>query len=44
MPPQNAPYMYAAYVAAAVLYGGYALSIWWRARRLANRARGPSGP
>ena len=39
MPPQNAGYMYAAYVAAGLIYGGYALSIWWRARSTARRRR-----
>jgi hypothetical protein len=39
MPPQNAGYMYTAYAAAAVIYGGYALSIWLRARGLARRVR-----
>lgn len=37
MPPDNAGYMYAAYVAAGVIYVGYALSLWWRARNLAAR-------
>jgi hypothetical protein len=37
MPPDNAGYMYAAYAAAGVIYGAYALSIWWRARRIARR-------
>jgi hypothetical protein len=39
MPPQNAGYMYAAYAAATAVYAGYAVSIWIRARRLADRAR-----
>jgi len=37
MPPQNAGYMYAAYAAAGIIYAAYALSIWWRARRIARR-------
>jgi len=37
--PQNAGYMYAAYAAAGIIYGGYALSIWWRARRITRRDR-----
>jgi hypothetical protein len=36
--PDNAIYYHAAYVAAAVIFGGYAVSIWWRGRRV--RARG----
>lgn len=32
MPPDNTPYLYAGYLAAAVIYGAYALSLWWRAR------------
>jgi hypothetical protein len=39
MPPQNAAYMYAAYAAAGIIYAGYALSIWWRARNVARRQR-----
>jgi len=38
MPPENAGYMHAAYAAAMVIYAGYAVSIWWRARAL--KARG----
>lgn len=37
MPPENAGYMYAAYVAAGVIYAAYALSIWWRARTITRR-------
>lgn len=33
MTPDTASYYYAAYIGAAVLYGGYVLSLWWRARR-----------
>jgi hypothetical protein len=32
--PDNAGYYYAAYAAAAVIYGLYAISIWWRGRRV----------
>lgn len=32
--PDNAFYYYAAYVAAAILYGGYVASLWWRARKV----------
>lgn len=32
--PDTAAYYYAAYVVLAVLYAGYALSLWWRARRV----------
>jgi len=39
MPPENSGYMYAAYVAAGVIYAGYTLSIWWRARVLMRRSR-----
>lgn len=35
--PDNAGYYHAAYVAAAVIYGGYALSLWWRTRALGAR-------
>ena len=31
--PDTAAYYRAAYVVAALLYGGYVLSLWWRARR-----------
>lgn len=37
--PDNAAYYHAAYVAAAALYGGYALTLWWRAKRIRERAR-----
>lgn len=33
MIPDNAIYFEVAYVAAAVIYGAYAVSIWWRGRR-----------
>ncbi len=42
MPPDNTPYLYAGYVAAAVIYGGYALSLWLRARSLGERTTRPS--
>lgn len=32
--PDTATYYRAAYAVAALLYGGYVLSLWWRARRL----------
>lgn len=32
--PDTAFYYYAAYVAAGALYVAYAVSLWWRARRL----------
>lgn len=31
--PDTAAYYYAAYAAAAALYAGYIVSLWWRARR-----------
>lgn len=34
MMPDTASYYHAAYIAAGVLYVGYVLSLWWRARRL----------
>ncbi len=39
MPPQNGGYMVAAYIAAGVIYAGYAVSIWWRARSVTRRQR-----
>jgi hypothetical protein len=33
MIPDNAIYFEAAYVAAAIIYGAYAVTIWWRGRR-----------
>ena len=36
--PDNAGYFQAAYVVAAVLYGGYVLSLALRARRLSRQA------
>jgi hypothetical protein len=32
--PDTAVYYYVAYIAAAVLYGGYVASLVWRSRRL----------
>lgn len=32
-PPDTGAYMVAAYVAAAVIYLGYAAWLWWRTRR-----------
>ena len=32
--PENSGYMEAAYVILAVLYGGYAVRLWWRGRGL----------
>jgi hypothetical protein len=32
MTPDNAGYYHAAYVLAVVIYGGYALSLWFRRR------------
>lgn len=34
MTPDTTAYYYAAYVIAGLLYGGYVLSLWWRARQL----------
>lgn len=34
MTPNTTSYFVAAYVAAAVLYAGYVVSLWWRGRRL----------
>jgi hypothetical protein len=39
MPPSNAGYLYAAYTAAATVYGLYALTLWRRARRTRERLR-----
>lgn len=33
MMPDNAAYYHAAYIVAALLYGGYILSLAWRSRR-----------
>jgi hypothetical protein len=40
MPPDNAGYFHAAYLVAAVIYGGYIVVLWGRARSLRRRARG----
>lgn len=32
-PPDTAFWYHLAYVLVAVIYGGYALSLWWRRRR-----------
>ena len=32
-PPDTAFWYHLAYVLVAVIYGGYALSVWWRRRR-----------
>jgi hypothetical protein len=37
--PDNAVYFRAAYIAAAVIYGGYIVVLWARARALRARAR-----
>lgn len=37
--PDTSAYYYAAYIAAAVLYGGYVLSLWRRGRK--ERGDGP---
>jgi hypothetical protein len=37
--PDTSAYYRAAYIAAAVLYGGYVLSLWFRARRVRERMR-----
>ena len=46
--PDTSAYYHAAYLAAAVLYGGYVLSLWIRARevreRLKSVARGSVEP
>jgi hypothetical protein len=40
MTPENAGYFHAAYIAAAVIYGGYIGLLWARAKALRDRARG----
>ena len=32
--PRNEAYYYAAYTLSALVYAGYAFSIWWRARKV----------
>ena len=39
MPPQNAGYYYAAYIAGAIIYLGYAASVFLRARGMERRLR-----
>ena len=43
--PDTAVYYHAAYVVVALLYGGYAVSLWVRSRRVRDRRRaiGDSG-
>ena len=41
--PQNGGFLVAAYVVAAVIYLGYALSLWARARRALRAAAGQQG-
>lgn len=41
--PDNAFYMYAAYVLAALLYVGYVASLWIRARREGAMPTKPDG-
>jgi hypothetical protein len=36
-PQANAGYMIAAYIVTAIILGGYALRLWLRAKRVANR-------
>lgn len=38
--PDNAFWYHTAYTVAVAVYAGYALSIWWRRRATARRARG----
>jgi hypothetical protein len=37
--PQNEGYYHAAYALSAVVYVGYAVSIWWRARAVERKGR-----
>jgi hypothetical protein len=37
MTPDNASYYHAAYIAAAVIIGGYLFSLWRRGRQLRGR-------
>lgn len=43
MTPDNAIFYQAAYVAAAVIYGGYVLSLVMRGRRASERERRQTG-
>jgi hypothetical protein len=36
-PPENAGYYHAAYAAAAIIWTAYAVSLWWRTRRVRER-------
>jgi hypothetical protein len=38
MPPENSGYMIAAYVVTAVILGGYAVSLWMRARKAIKKS------
>ena len=45
MTPETSGYAIAAYVAAVVIYGGYAVALWRRREALARRpAPHPAGP
>lgn len=44
MPPDTSAYFHAAYIVAAVLYTGYALTLWRRARRVRERLRQSGRP
>ena len=39
MPPDNAGYMYGAYIVAAAVYGLYSMGLWRRRRRVRDRLR-----
>lgn len=40
--PENAGYYHAAYALTATIYAAYAISIWWRGRRVRERLKGTS--
>jgi hypothetical protein len=40
--PDNAGYFQAAYAAAAIVYLGYAASIWWRSNKVRARLARPT--
>ena len=42
-PPDTSAYYHVAYAWAAVLYAGYALLLWSRARRVRQRLRASAG-
>ena len=42
-PPDTSAYYHVAYVWAAVLYAGYAVLLWVRARRVRERLRASGG-